>query len=139
MRETTAAAPFIVGRRARACSHEGTPWVDGSGHGPCDRSPSMHWGIKPQTNETSRQAGTSQYVPSLWDMGIELPDPALRWDAEQELWHYTEPDWYRLRAIVKGEGTEATRVRLWYRQQLHHHDWIRDILLGSDDGVVTVA
>lgn len=107
---------------------------------PADEDPSMHWGIKPQTNETSRQAWMSQYVPKLWDMGIELPDDQLRWDEDAETWDYTEPDWDRLRAIVKGEGTEATRVRLWYRQQLHHHhDWIRDILLGTDDGVVTAA
>ena len=107
---------------------------------PAEEDPSMHWGIKPQTNETSRQAWMSQYVPKLWDMGIELPDPNLRWDADEEVWHYTEPDWDRLKAIVKGEGTEATRIRLWYRQQLHrHHDWIRDILLGPHDGAVTVA
>ena len=107
---------------------------------PADKDPSMHWGIKPQTNETSRQAWMSQYVPKLWDMGIELPDPNLRWDPDEEVWTYTEPDWDRLKAIVKGEGTEATKIRLWYRQQLHrHHDWIRDIVLGTDDGVVTVA
>lgn len=107
---------------------------------PAEKDPSMHWGIKPQTNETSRQSWMSQYVPKLWDMGIELPDPNLRWDEDDKVWHYTEPDWDRLKAIVKGEGTEATRVRLWYRQQIHrHHDWIRDILLGSDDGMVTIA
>jgi ring-1,2-phenylacetyl-CoA epoxidase subunit PaaA len=107
---------------------------------PAEKDPSMHWGIKPQTNETSRQSWMSQYVPKLWDMGIELPDPNLRWDEDEKVWHYTEPDWERLKAIVKGEGTEATKIRLWYRQQIHrHHDWIRDILLGSDDGVVTVA
>lgn len=107
---------------------------------PAEKDPSMHWGIKPQTNETSRQSWMSQYVPKLWDMGIELPDPNLRWDEDDKVWRYTEPDWDRLKAIVKGEGTEATRIRLWYRQQIHrHHDWIRDILLGSDDGVVTVA
>ena len=54
-----------------------------------------------------------QYVPKLWDMGIEMPDPNLRWDADEEVWHYTEPDWDRLKEIVKGEGTEATTIRLW--------------------------
>ncbi|MBY5163255.1 1,2-phenylacetyl-CoA epoxidase subunit PaaA [Salsipaludibacter albus] len=102
--------------------------------------PSMHWGIKPQTNETSRQSWMSQYIPKMWDMGLELPDDQLRWDPDEEVWIYTEPDWDRLKAIVKGEGTEATRTRLWWRQLMHdNHDWIRDVLMGADDGVVTVA
>lgn len=102
--------------------------------------PSMYWGIKPQTNETSRQSWMSQYVPKMWDMGLEVPDRDLRWDPDEEVWRYTEPDWDRLKAIVKGEGTEATRYRLWWRQQMHHHhDWIRDLLLGADDGAVTIA
>ena len=107
---------------------------------PAEQDPSIHWRIKPQTNETSRQAWMSQYIPKLWDLGIAVPDANLHWDQRHKVWHYTEPVWERLREIVKGEGTEATRTRLWWRQQIHrHHGWIRDILLGADDGVVTIA
>jgi ring-1,2-phenylacetyl-CoA epoxidase subunit PaaA len=102
--------------------------------------PSMHWGIKTQTNETSRQAWMSQYVPRMWDMGLEIPDRSLHWDPDDEVWRYQEPDWDRLRAIVKGDGTEATRYRLWWRQVMHrNHDWLRDVLMGTNDGVVTAA
>jgi ring-1,2-phenylacetyl-CoA epoxidase subunit PaaA len=103
-----------------------------------DEDPMIHWGVKSQTNEESRQAWLSQYVPKLWDMGIELPDPALAWDAEVGVWHYTEPDWDRLKAIVKGEPTEATARRLEMRRTMQrNHEWIRQIVTG--DGAPAVA
>ncbi|MCC5948940.1 MAG: 1,2-phenylacetyl-CoA epoxidase subunit A [Nitriliruptoraceae bacterium] len=95
--------------------------------------PSIRWGIKTRTNEESRQEWMSTYVPKLWDLGIETPDPALRYDADAGQWDYTEPDWDRLREIVKGTPTEATASRLYWRQLLHrHHDWIHDIVVGED-------
>lgn len=102
--------------------------------------PMIHWGVKTQTNEESRQAWMSQYVPKMWDMGIEVPDTTLRWDAGKERWSYEEPDWDRLMAIVKGDPTPATATRLYWRQLMHeHHDWVRDIILGEDAGFVTAA
>jgi ring-1,2-phenylacetyl-CoA epoxidase subunit PaaA len=104
-----------------------------------DEDPMIHWGVKSQTNEESRQAWLSQYVPKLWDMGLELPDPALAWDAGAGAWHYTEPDWDRLRAIVKGEPTEATAGRLHMRRTMQrNHDWIRGIVTGDGAPVVAV-
>lgn len=102
-----------------------------------DDDPAIHWGIKTATNEESRQAWMSQYVPKLWDMGIETPDPELRWDEDQDRWHYTEPDWDRLMAIVKGDGTEATRTRLWWRETMwRNQSWLHDVITGDvPDGV----
>jgi hypothetical protein len=45
-----------------------------------DDDPMIHWGVKTRTNEQSRQEWIAQYVPKLWDMGIETPDPALAYD-----------------------------------------------------------
>jgi ring-1,2-phenylacetyl-CoA epoxidase subunit PaaA len=102
--------------------------------------PMIHWGVKTQTNEASRQAWMSQYVPKLWDMGIEVPDTSLHWDGGADRWVYDEPDWDRLMAIVKGDPTPATATRLYWRQLMHeNHDWIRDIILGDDPGFVTAA
>jgi ring-1,2-phenylacetyl-CoA epoxidase subunit PaaA len=97
-----------------------------------DDDPMIHWGVKTQTNETSRQEWFSTYVPKLWDMGIETPDPALRYDPDAKRWDYTEPDWDELTAIVKGDPTPATATRLYWRQALHrHHDGIQDIIVGD--------
>jgi ring-1,2-phenylacetyl-CoA epoxidase subunit PaaA len=101
--------------------------------------PSIHWGVKTRTNEQSRQDWLSQYVPKLWDMGIEVPDPRLAWDPDAKRWDYAEPDWDKLMAIVKGDPTPTTATRLYWRQLMHrHHDWIRDVILG-DEPVTAVS
>ena len=94
--------------------------------------PMIRWGVKTRTNEESRQEWLNTYVPKLWDMGIETPDPRLAYDPDTGSWDYTEPDWERLAAIVKGEPTPATATRLYWRQLLHrNHRWIHDIVLGE--------
>jgi ring-1,2-phenylacetyl-CoA epoxidase subunit PaaA len=94
--------------------------------------PMIHWGVKSRTNEESRQEWLSTYVPKMWDLGIELPDPELAYDADAKRWRYTEPDWGKLAAIVKGEPTEATATRRYWRQVLHaHHAWVHAIVTGD--------
>jgi ring-1,2-phenylacetyl-CoA epoxidase subunit PaaA len=97
-----------------------------------DDDPSIHWGIKTRTNEESRQEWMSTYVPKLWDLGIETPDPALAYDPGAKRWAYSEPDWDKLAAIVKGDPTPSTATRLYWRQLLHrNHAWIHDIVTGD--------
>ncbi|MFA9429971.1 1,2-phenylacetyl-CoA epoxidase subunit PaaA [Egicoccus sp. AB-alg2] len=99
---------------------------------PAEDDPMIHWGVKTRTNEQSRQEWINQYVPKMWDMGIETPDPNLRYDEATGVWHYTEPDWDRLKQIVKGEPTEATARRLYWRQLLaSNHEWVRQIVTGD--------
>ena len=99
---------------------------------PAANDPMIHWGVKTRTNEESRQEFLSQYVPKLWDMGVEVPDDALRYDDQAKRWHYTEPDWDRLMAVVKGEPTPATATRLWWRRLMRrHHDWVRQVITGD--------
>jgi ring-1,2-phenylacetyl-CoA epoxidase subunit PaaA len=99
---------------------------------PAEDDPSIHWGVKTRTNEESRQEFLNQYVPKLWDMGVELPDPALRYDPEAGRWHYTEPDWDELMRIVKGDPTETTATRLYWRQLLwRNHAWVHRIITGD--------
>lgn len=94
--------------------------------------PMIHWGVKTRTNEQSRQEWIGQYVSKLWDMGIETPDPELAYDPAAKAWTYTEPDWDRLRAIVKGEPTEATATRRYWRQVMHrNHAWVHEIVTGD--------
>jgi ring-1,2-phenylacetyl-CoA epoxidase subunit PaaA len=103
-----------------------------------DDDPGIHWGIKTRTNEESRQEFLTQYVPKLWGMGIEVPDPDLAYDPHAKVWRYTEPDWDRLMAIVKGEPTAATATRRFWRQAMwNHHAWLHGIITG--DAVPTPA
>lgn len=99
---------------------------------PREQDPSIFWGIKPRTNEESRQEWMTTYLPKLWDVGISLPDPTLDWDPETRLWNYAEPDWAELADLVKGEPSEATATRLAWKQALsRNNDWIRDVVLGE--------
>jgi ring-1,2-phenylacetyl-CoA epoxidase subunit PaaA len=94
--------------------------------------PMIRWGIKTRTNDESRQEWLSTYVPRLWDMGVETPDPALRYDPDTGRWEHSEPDWDELRRVIKEGPTATTATRLYWRQLMHrHHRWIHDLVLGE--------
>ena len=54
---------------------------------PDDESPntaqSMAWGIKRHTNDELRQRFVDMTVPQAEALGVTLPDPELRWNAER--------------------------------------------------------
>ena len=67
---------------------------------PAEEDPMYVWRIKSQANEDARQEFLDGYVPQIRELGLEIPDPALRKDEETGRWLYTEPDWEKLRAVV---------------------------------------
>src|SRR5688572_6821846 len=82
---------------------------------PADEDPMYVWRIKSQGNEEARQQFLEGYVPQIRELGLTIPDPALRKDEETGTWHYTEPDWEKLRAVVTGHGP-ASQERLAFRR-----------------------
>jgi ring-1,2-phenylacetyl-CoA epoxidase subunit PaaA len=70
----------------------------------------LHWGIKAKGNEQLRQEFLSIYVPRLLELGLTIPDPALRYDTDEGRWHYTEPDWAELKSVVTGHGPRRSRA-----------------------------
>jgi ring-1,2-phenylacetyl-CoA epoxidase subunit PaaA len=101
---------------------------------PREQDVPLQWGIKSRTNEESRQEFFGQYVPKMWDMGIEIPDSGLRYDAEEKLWRYSEPDWEKMNAIIRGEGP-MTQTRLaWRRWMRESHAWLRVVMTGEPAG-----
>jgi ring-1,2-phenylacetyl-CoA epoxidase subunit PaaA len=88
------------------------------------------WQIKSKGNEQLRQEFLDIYVPRIWELGLTVPDPALRRDEATGRWHYTEPDWDELRSVVTGHGP-ASQSRLEFRR-LHRAEtqWVRDAVLG---------
>jgi ring-1,2-phenylacetyl-CoA epoxidase subunit PaaA len=91
----------------------------------------LFWRIKAKTSEELRQEFLSIYVPRIRELGLEIPDPALRYDEEAGRWEYSEPDWNELRAVVTGHGP-MSQERLEFRR-LHHADtaWVRATLLAA--------
>ena len=64
---------------------------------PDDQSPnsaqSMAWGIKRFSNDELRQRFVDMIVPQAEVLGLTLPDPELRWNAETEHWDFGPIDW----------------------------------------------
>jgi ring-1,2-phenylacetyl-CoA epoxidase subunit PaaA len=89
------------------------------------------WRIKSQGNEEARQQFLDGYVPRIRELGLEIPDPALRKNEETGQWLYTEPDWEKLRAVVTGHGP-ASEERLAFRRLSRQDvDWVERVVLAE--------
>jgi ring-1,2-phenylacetyl-CoA epoxidase subunit PaaA len=98
---------------------------------PADEDPMYVWRIKSQGNEEARKQFLDGYVPQVRELGLEIPDPALRKDEKTGQWLYTEPDWEKLRAVVTGHGP-ASEERLAFRR-LSREDvaWVERVVLAE--------
>jgi ring-1,2-phenylacetyl-CoA epoxidase subunit PaaA len=93
----------------------------------------LYWGIKTRSNEQLRSEFFSTYVPKMWDVGITVPDPELRWDAEAGDWVWGSEewaDWDEFWRVVRGDGPR-TKDRLSRRKTMwDSHAWIRETFAG---------
>lgn len=87
---------------------------------------SMRWRIKRFTNDELRQRFIDVTVEQCKILGMELPDPDLKWNEERGHYDYGEIDWEEFWNVVKGNGPcnkerlEA-RTKAWEKGQ-----WVRD-------------
>jgi ring-1,2-phenylacetyl-CoA epoxidase subunit PaaA len=89
---------------------------------PDDQSPNsangMRWGIKRVSNDTLRQKFVDATKQQADVLGVTLPDPDLKWNAEREHWDFGAIDWSEFWRVVGGEGPVnrerlAARVKAW--------------------------
>lgn len=103
--------------------------------GPPDQdSPNLEqakrWKIRIKTNEELRQQFLNRYVPKIWGMGLQVPDPHIRKD-EDGVWHYSDPGWDEFWQVIQGHGP-LTRERLALRRLAHDGgQWVRALLAGE--------
>ncbi|MBD3941865.1 1,2-phenylacetyl-CoA epoxidase subunit A [Microbacterium sp. NEAU-LLC] len=97
---------------------------------PDDESPnsaqSMAWKIKRFSNDELRQRFIGMLVPQAEVLGVTLPDPELRWDADAQRWHTSEIDWTEFHEVLSGRGPmNVERIR---RRREAHEDgaWVRE-------------
>src|SRR5215470_2852545 len=97
---------------------------------PDDKSPnteqSMRWRIKRDTNDELRQKFVDISVPQAEAIGLKVPDPKLKWNAERGAHDFGEVDWDEFYAVVRGEGPVAkermeARVKAW-----ENGAWVRE-------------
>jgi ring-1,2-phenylacetyl-CoA epoxidase subunit PaaA len=97
---------------------------------PDDRSPntaqSMAWGIKRHTNDELRQRFVDMTVPQAEKLGVTLPDPGLRWNAERGHYDFGPVDWDEFTAVISGGGP-CNAQRVARRRQAHDEGaWVRE-------------
>ena len=97
---------------------------------PDDDSPnsaqSMAWGIKRFSNDELRQRFVDICVPQAEVLGLSLPDPDLKWNAERGHYDYGTIDWDEFYQVVKGNGP-CNRLRLDTRRRAHDEGaWVRE-------------
>ena len=87
---------------------------------------SMKWKLKRKTNDELRQQFVDQTVPQADLLGITIPDPDLKFNAETGQYDFGEIDWDEFWQVVKGHGPcnkerMEARVGAWERGA-----WVRD-------------
>jgi ring-1,2-phenylacetyl-CoA epoxidase subunit PaaA len=100
---------------------------------PDDQSPNsaqgMRWGIKRVSNDTLRQKFVDATVQQAQVLGVTLPDPDLKWNAEREHWDFGTIDWSEFWRVVGGDGP-LNRERLGARVTAWEDGaWVREAAL----------
>jgi ring-1,2-phenylacetyl-CoA epoxidase subunit PaaA len=94
---------------------------------------SAQWRIKLFSNDELRQRMVDQTVPQAEYLGLTVPDPDLKWNAERGSYDFGEIDWEEFHQVLKGNGPcnkerLRTRVKAW-----DDGEWFRDALSAYAD------
>lgn len=102
--------------------------------GPSDKD-SIHsadttrWKIKRFSNDELRQKFVDATVPQGHYLGLEFPDPDLKFDEASGHWVYGEIDWSEFKRVLAGDGP-CNRQRLARRRQTEVDGaWVREAAL----------
>jgi ring-1,2-phenylacetyl-CoA epoxidase subunit PaaA len=90
---------------------------------------SVRWRIKRETNDELRQKFVDVTVPQAEAIGLNVPDPVLKWNSERGHYDYGPIDWDEFYAVVRGEGPLAkermkARIKAW-----RDGAWVREAAL----------
>jgi len=111
-------------------------WPSIAMHGPADdasanSAQSMAWKIKTLSNDALRQKFIDQTVPQIEFLGLELPDPELKWNEATGHYDYGQIDWDEFYDVIKGNGPcneERLAARntawdkgVWFREAMSAH------------------
>ena len=113
-------------------------WPSLAMHGPSDEqsvnsAQSMAWKIKLHSNDELRQKFIDQTVPQAEFMGLTIPDPQLKWNAERGHYDFGPIDWDDFFRVVKGFGP-CNRERLAARNKAWDDGaWFREAMVAHAD------
>ena len=90
---------------------------------------SMAWKIKRFTNDELRQKFVDMCVQQAEVLGIQIPDPELKWNASRKHYDFGAINWDEFWNVVKGNGP-CNRQRMKARTDAHENGkWVREASL----------
>jgi ring-1,2-phenylacetyl-CoA epoxidase subunit PaaA len=98
---------------------------------------SMKWKIKRFSNDELRQRFVDYTVPQAEFLGLQIPDPALKWNTETEHYEIGAIDWEEFQAVLQGNGP-CNRQRLQARRKAHEDGaWVREAAMAYAEKMKT--
>ena len=90
---------------------------------------SMKWKIKRQSNDELRQIFIDRTVQQAEVLGLQIPDPELKWNEETQHYDWGTINWDEFFNVIKGNGP-CNKERLTARQKAHADGaWVREAAL----------
>ena len=90
---------------------------------------SAAWRIKLFSNDSLRQKFIDQTVPQARHLGLEIPDPDLKWNTEFGHWDIGAIAWDEFYAVIRGEGP-CNRDRMRVKNKAWNDGaWVREAAL----------
>jgi ring-1,2-phenylacetyl-CoA epoxidase subunit PaaA len=90
---------------------------------------SMRWKIKRFTNDELRQRFVDYTLPQTEFLGIQIPDPLLKWNEETKHYDFGPIDWTEFQQVLQGNGP-CNHQRLQARRKAHEEGaWVREAAL----------
>ena len=92
-------------------------------------SNAMKWKIKRGTNDDLRQLFVDRTVKQADLIGLEIPDPLLKWNPETKHYDFGEIDWEEFWEVVNGNGF-CNKERINNHTNAHNEgNWVREAAL----------
>ncbi|BBM83030.1 1,2-phenylacetyl-CoA epoxidase subunit PaaA [Candidatus Uabimicrobium amorphum] len=86
----------------------------------------LKWKVKKKTNDELRQHFVNITVPQARTIGLEIPDPNLKYNEETKNWEFGEINWEEFYAVIKGHGP-CNKDRMKARNDAHENgSWVRE-------------
>jgi len=90
----------------------------------------LKWKVKLFSNDTLRQRFIDRTIPQAENIGLTIPDPNLKWNAERQHYDFGAIDWDEFWSVVNGNGP-CNRERLAARVKAHEEGaWVREAAIG---------
>ncbi|WP_372370317.1 1,2-phenylacetyl-CoA epoxidase subunit PaaA [Candidatus Uabimicrobium sp. HlEnr_7] len=84
------------------------------------------WKVKKKSNDELRQHFVNITVAQAHTIGLEIPDPDLKYNSETRNWEFGEINWDEFYAVIKGHGP-CNKERLQARNDAHDNGaWVRE-------------